>query len=121
MSEKESAATPEVRDAKEQARAVIEHHFGSRPRRVVHKASGLSNFVFAVNHPEGDFVVRISPDLARLNSFIKEQWTQAEARAAGVPVPEILEVGHGVIDRPFMISRTVSGSEATFHHERLKI
>ena len=113
--------TKEARQAREMARLVIEHHFGSCPRRVNHKASGLSNFVFAVNHREGNFIVRISPEQARLNSFIKEQWAQAEARKIGVPTPEILEVGSEIIGQPFMISRTVEGGEATFHKERLKI
>jgi aminoglycoside phosphotransferase (APT) family kinase protein len=121
MIENKTVMSDEVRQAKEMARRVIDHHFGSRPRRVAHKASGLSNFVFAVNHPEGDFVVRISPDPSRLNSFIKEQWAQSKAREIGVPTPEILEVGNAVIPHPFMISRAVEGSEATFHHERLKI
>lgn len=121
MIKTKTSATREVRKAREMARLVIKHHFGSQPRRIVHKASGLSNFVFAVNHSEGDFVVRISPDPARLNSFIKEQWAQERARAVGVPTPEILEVGSEVISLPFMISRTVEGAEATFHRERLKI
>lgn len=121
MIKNKTAMTKEVRQAREMARLVIEHHFGSRPRRVIHKTSGLSNFVFAVNHKEGDFIVRISPEQARLNSFIKEQWTQNEARKIGVPTPEILEVGSEIIGQPFMISRTVEGSEATFHKERLKI
>jgi len=119
--ENKTAMTKEVRQAREMARLVIGHHFGSRPRRVIHKASGLSNFVFAVNHNEGDFIVRISPEQARLNSFIKEQWAQAQARKIGVPTPEILEVGSEIIGQPFMISRTVEGDEATFHKERLKI
>jgi aminoglycoside phosphotransferase (APT) family kinase protein len=121
MIENQTAMSKEVRHAREMARLVIEHHFGSCPRRVMHKASGLSNFVFEVNHKEGDFIVRISPEQARLNSFIKEQWAQAEARKIGVPTPEILEVGSDVIGQPFMISRVVEGSEATFHKERLKI
>lgn len=113
--------TKEVREAKEMARLVIKHHFGSKPRRIVHKSSGLSNFVFVVNHPEGDFVVRISPEQSRLNSFIKEQWAQSRANKVGVPTPEILEVGSEIISQPFMISRAVEGEEATFHEERLKI
>lgn len=121
MIKNKTAMTKEARQAREMARLVIKHHFGSCPRRVIHKASGLSNFVFAVNHQEGDFIVRISPEQARLNSFIKEQWAQAEARQIGVPTPEILEVGSEIIGQPFMISRTVEGGEATFHKERLKI
>lgn len=121
MIKTKSEETKQTREAREMARLVIEHHFGSKPRRVIHKASGLSNFVFTVKHDEGDFVVRISPEQARLNSFIKEQWTQAKAREIGVPTPEILEVGSEVISQPFMISRRVEGEVAIFHPERLKI
>jgi len=122
ISDKNSASRKEIVRAKELARAVIAHHFGNKkPRRIVHRATGLSNFVFEVAHTEGDFIVRISPDPARLNSFIKEQWTQQRAREAGVPTAEILEVGSHVIDRPFMIARVIEGSEATFHPKRLEI
>ena len=116
------AATKEIKKAKEMARAVIAHHFGNKkPRRITHKTAGLSNLVFEVAHAEGDFIVRISPDPTRINSFIKEQWAQNKAREAGVPVPEILEVGSHVINEPFMISRVVEGSEATFHEKRFEI
>ena len=103
------------------ARDIIVHHFGSKPRRIEHKTSGLSNFVFAVKHKEGDFIVRISPEPTRLNSFIKEQWAQSRARELGVPIPEILEVGSDIIGEPFMVSRVVEGGEATYHPKRLEI
>lgn len=122
MIKSENDATAEIRESKEKARAVIAHHFGSKkPRRIEHKASGLSNFVFAIAHAEGDFIVRISPDPTRLNSFIKEQWAQNKARELGVPTPEILEVGTDIIHQPFMISRTVEGREATHHPKRFEI
>lgn len=121
MKTKKEASTKEINKFKQMARAVIAHHFGSRPRRIAFKASGLSNFVFAVNHSEGEFTVRISPEPERINSFIKEQWTQKTARQAGIPTAEILEVGAEIIGHPFMISRTVQGREATLHPERLKI
>lgn len=111
----------ELHQMRELARTVIAHHFGSKPRRIAHKASGLSNFVFSIVHPEGNFVVRISPDPTRIHSFIKEQWAQGKAREIGVPTPEILEVGNDVIGHPFMVSRTVSGTEATYHPERKQI
>lgn len=122
ITDKNSGTKKEITAAKEMARLVIAHHFGNKkPRRIVHKTSGLSNFVFEVSHAEGDFIVRISPDPTRINSFIKEQWAQAQAREAGVPIPEILEVGSHVINQPFMISRVVEGSNATFHPNRLEI
>ncbi len=122
ITNKNEAPAKQINQAKEMARDVIAHHFGDKkPRRVIHKTSGLSNFVFEVAHAEGDFIVRISPDPVRINSFIKEQWAQNKAREAGVPVPEILEVGSHVINQPFMISRVVEGGEATFHEKRLEI
>jgi len=117
-----AAAAKEIKRAKEMARAVIAHHFGNKkPRRITHKTSGLSNFVFEVSHAEGDFIVRISPDQSRINSFIKEQWAQNKAREIGVPIPEILEVGSHVINQPFMISRVVEGNNALTHRKRLQI
>ena len=117
-----ASAAKEIKRAKEMAREVIAHHFGNKkPRRIAHKTSGLSNFVFEVRHAEGDFIVRISPDPSRINSFIKEQWAQNKAREIGVPIPEILEVGSHVINLPFMISRVVEGNNALTHRNRLQI
>jgi len=122
ITNKNSGSKREIEKTKEMARLVIAHHFGNKkPRRIVHKTSGLSNFVFEVSHSEGSFIVRISPDQARINSFFKEQWAQNKAREVGVPVPEILEVGSDIIHQPFMISRVVEGSEATFHEKRFEI
>lgn len=121
MIEKNPASAAKVNKFKDLARNVLEHHFGSRPRRIVHKSAGLSNFVFAVKHAEGDFVVRISPDAAAINSFIKEQWAQNAAKKAGVPTAEILEVGAAVIPYPYMITRTVSGTDALHHEKRSEI
>lgn len=111
----------EAEQAREMARLVIKHHFGSRPRRIRHLTSGQSNYVFAVKHPEGDFVVRLSFDPTRLNLFIKEQWAQTKASEAGVPTTEILEVGNDIIGHPFMIARTVEGHDAAFHPNRTEI
>jgi aminoglycoside phosphotransferase (APT) family kinase protein len=110
-----------VNKFKEMARTVIKHHFGSNPRRIFFKASGLTNFVFSVVHKEGDFVVRMSPEPSRIDLFYKEQWAQTAAKKVGVPTAEILEVGIGIVPFPFMISRTVKGGEATHHPQRMEI
>lgn len=110
-----------IENAREMARAVIKHHFGSLPKLTIFQSSGLSNFVFAVKHSEGEFIVRISPNQSRINSFIKEQWAQSKAAEAGVPTAEILEVGMEIIQQPFMISRVVKGEEATHHANRSEI
>ncbi len=117
----DNSTAKEIAAAKEMARLVIGHHFGGNPRRIAHKAGGLSNFVFEVKHAEGEFIVRISFDPGRINSFIKEQWAQEKAREAGVPTAEILEVGNEIIGNPFMISRAVDGQDAALHPERLRI
>jgi hygromycin-B 4-O-kinase len=103
------------------ARTVVEHHFGSPPRRITAKTAGLSNFVFEAKHAEGDFIVRISPAAASMDLFLKEQWAERSAARAGVPTAEILEVGTSVIPFPYMITRSVAGTEATFHPKRIEI
>ena len=121
MKTENDAPEKEVKLYEQMAREVIEHHFGTKPRRIEHKTAGLSNFVFAVNHKEGDFVVRISPELTSLNLFIKEQWAQNAAKEVGVPTAEILEVSNEIINLPFMITRKISGSDGKKHPEREKI
>ncbi|HUR97391.1 MAG TPA: aminoglycoside phosphotransferase family protein [Pyrinomonadaceae bacterium] len=100
---------------------VLKHHFGNRAANITPKSGGLSNFVFEGKHAEGDFIVRISPDPARLNQFIKEQWCERAARRAGIPTAEILETGGSVIPFPYAVSRSVGGTEGTDHPERSKI
>jgi aminoglycoside phosphotransferase (APT) family kinase protein len=116
-----SGTVGDVKEAKKLARRIIEHHFGSKPKRLAHQSSGLSNFVFLAHHSEGEFIVRINPDPTKLNAFIKEQWAVNKVRAAGVPTSEILEVGNEVIPHPYMVSRKAEGEEATKHPERLAI
>ena len=111
----------EVRKTRAMAKAVITHHFGSKPKRVLHRAGGLTNFVFQVEHGEGDFIVRISLAPAKLNDYLKEQWAMLKARDAGVPVAEILEVGNEVVSAPYMVARLMKGREATHHPDRLAI
>jgi hygromycin-B 4-O-kinase len=109
------------RDAKAMVRRLFEHHFKTSPTRVTHRTGGLSNFVFLVKHREGDFVVRIGSSPGKINAYIKEQWAVGRAREAGVPTPEILEVGNEVIPSPYMISRRALGEAATFHESRARI
>jgi aminoglycoside phosphotransferase (APT) family kinase protein len=110
-----------VSKARGMAKAVIIHHFGWEPKRVLAKGGGLTNFVFMVSHPEGELVVRLSPDATKINHYIKEQWAIRKVRELKVPTPDILEVGNEVVPHPYMISRKVDGKEATFHPQRLDI
>jgi aminoglycoside phosphotransferase (APT) family kinase protein len=116
-----TARAMSVRRARRLAREIVTHHFGTKPARLLHKASGLTNFVFEVSHAQGDFIVRVSDEPAKLNAYQKEQWASGRAREAGVPTAEILEVGNEVVPFPYMISLKVRGDEATHHPKRLEI
>lgn len=103
------------------ARAIITHHFGSKPKRVSPKGGGITNFVYEASHPEGDFIIRMSPQPAKVKEYLKEQWAMARAHEVGVPVSQVLEVGADVVPIPYMVSRKVPGDEAPHHPERMAI
>ncbi|WP_201836268.1 phosphotransferase family protein [Microvirga zambiensis] len=109
------------RQARAMVRAIIDHHFGSKPKRINRKGGGISNFVFEANHTDGDFIVRMNPQPGKIKEYLKEQWAMARAQEVGVPVPEVLEVGADIVPIPYMISRKVEGTEATHHPERMAI
>jgi hygromycin-B 4-O-kinase len=116
------AAKPgEVQRARKLASAILQHHFGKPAKRLTHRASGLSNFVFHAEHAAGPLVVRIAGKPERLDAFIKEQWAIRRAAEAGVPTPEVLQVGNDIIGVPYMISRHVPGEEAIHHPGRLDV
>lgn len=110
----------EVNKFRDLARTVIKRHFGGA-RQIKYLSGGLTNFVFSFRAEDGDFVIRISPDPHRLNSFLKEQWASTAAKKEGVPVAEILEVGSEMIGHPYMVTRSIAGGDATHHPKRLEI
>lgn len=117
--------TPErpvtIRHYRQLANEIIEKHFGKPPQRIVYRRSGRTNYVFAVNHVEGQFIVRISPDLNRIEAFKKELWATQKVREAGVPSTEVLIVDQDEDSEPYMITRRVTGLEATHHPQRERI
>jgi aminoglycoside phosphotransferase (APT) family kinase protein len=110
----------EIERYREKARTVIKHHFEG-VKKLKYLSSGLTNFVFGCSVKEGDFIIRISPDPHRLNQFIKEQWAVNAAKAEGIPVAEILEVGAELIGSPYMVTRKIDGEDAIHHPKRLKV
>ena len=110
-----------IRHYRNLTKTIVQQYFGKPASRISYKPTGLTNYVFAVNHVEGQFVIRISPDAERINAFKKELWTSQKARAAGVPTPEVLAVGNDAVSEPYMITRRVTGTEATHHPTRLRI
>lgn len=110
-----------IRNFRRLAKRIVQRYFGTPARRIIYRSSGLTNYVFAINHLEGQFVIRISPDPERIGAFRKEWWATQQVLKAGVPSPEILAVGNEVSPEPYMITRRVSGSEATHHPQRRRI
>ena len=103
------------------ARKVVKHHFGKSLEKIEFKPAGKTNFVFDVVTKEGNFIVRIANSRAKLNDFMKEQWVTQKVMGIGVPVPEILEVGHEIISLPYMLQQKIEGEEAVNHPDRLNI
>jgi aminoglycoside phosphotransferase (APT) family kinase protein len=110
-----------IRHYRRLAKRIVRHHFGTPASRIVYKSSGRTNYVFAVNHVEGQFVVRISPEPEKINAFRKELWTSQKVREAGVPSPEVIAVGNDIAAEPYMITRRVTGTEASHHPRRHRI
>ena len=110
-----------IRHYRSLVKTIVDRHFGKPASRIVYKASGRTNYVFAVNHIEGQFVVRISPEAEKIRNFQKELWTSQKVREAGVPSPEVIAVGNDLGPEPYMITRRVTGTEATHHPRRDRI
>jgi aminoglycoside phosphotransferase (APT) family kinase protein len=110
-----------ARKARSNAAKIIEHHFGSKPKRILARGGGLTNFVFEARLPEGDYIVRMNTIPHKLKDYLKEQWAIARASEAGVPTATILEVGADIIGMPYMVLPKIEGQEATHHPERFAI
>ena len=111
----------DAKQARRMAHEVLTHLLGGKPKRLEPLGGGLTNFVFEARHAEGDMVVRLSANPAKVKEYLKEQWAMARAREQGVPVPEVLEVGTEPIPFPYMVSRKVAGTEGTHHPERVRV
>ena len=66
-------------------------------------------------------MIRITPEAERIETFKKELWATQKVREAGVPSPEVLAVGNDLGSEPYMISRRVTGTEASHHPRRSRI
>ena len=68
----------DIRHYRGLVKTIVERHFGKPASRIVYKSSGRTNYVFAVNHLEGQFVIRISPDAEKIRNFQKRALDLAE-------------------------------------------
>lgn len=103
------------------AKAVVAHHLGSAPARIASQSGGITNFVYGVKHPEGEFILKMTPEKDKLDVFRKERLASEKARAAGVPTAEVLYVGDEAVPYPYMLQARVYGQPAMHHPERLKV
>lgn len=109
----------DLRRARRLAGEVLEALLGARPRRLTPMGGGLTNFVFGARHGGEELILRMSADPAKGKDYLKEQWAIARAAEAGVPVPEVLEVGSAPV--PYMVARRVEGTDATRHPDRRRL
>jgi len=111
----------QIRSKSSMVKKVMKHHFGSLPKNIEFKPSGLTNFVFEAHCKREKYIIRIGSSSEKLHDFTKEQWAVEQAKEKGVPVAEILEVGNKIIDKPYMLQHKLDGEEAPNHPERLTI
>lgn len=97
------------------AQSVIREQVGSAPTRIERAQGGLRNLVYQVDHPEGNFVIRISNNPTKVSVFQKEQVVTKRVRSAGIPAPEIVHVGADSDGLPYMLQVRASGNEASTH------
>lgn len=105
----------------EQANAIVEEIFGKNCESINYKTTGLTNFVFEVKVPDGEFIIKISASAEKIKDFTKEQWVIDRVRKEGVPVAEILKVGNDIIDTPYMVQKKLHGEVGLYHPEKKKI
>ncbi len=75
-------------------RAICVHALNEVPRRVRPiVGDGVVNTVFDVETPRRQLIFRIQFDAPFDGAFRKEAWCMEQARAVGVPVPELIDVG----------------------------
>ena len=111
----------DAKSAQKLAGVVFAHLLGAKGAKLTPLGGGLTNFVFGARCGRDEFVLRLSGNPGKLKEFLKEQWAMARAREAGIPVPEVLEVGINPIPFPYMVARKVAGTEATHHPERFRV
>jgi aminoglycoside phosphotransferase (APT) family kinase protein len=111
--------TKEITEAN--AEEILNRHFKARPRKIKQLHGGLNNFVYEGTVGGEDYIVRISHDPTRYQSFLKEQWSVTKVRELEVPTPDILEVANDDEGVPYMISRKVAGQPGDSSQDTLGV
>lgn len=117
----ENRTEKDIADYTDKANAVIEALFGKKSEKIDYKTTGLTNYVFEVKVPDGEFIIRVSTSPEKIKNFFKEQWVIDRVRKEGLPVAEIIKVGSDIIDAPYMVQKKLQGQVALYHPEKKKI
>lgn len=89
------------------------------PYHVRRRGGGLTNVVYQLDLPDQKLIVRVNPDPAKLQTFLREQRAIALARNAGIPTPYVLHVGADPY--PYMIQEHVRGIIGTHWARRIDV
>ncbi|AEG93723.1 phosphotransferase family protein [Ramlibacter tataouinensis] len=110
----DSAPTPKPQDGPARAwvARLVQRRFGERPRGLQALGGGLNNHVYQLQAGGQPLVVRLHQDPGKLAVYRKEAWAMGQARKAGVPTPQVLEVGEEG-GHPYMLQRLVEGIPGT--------
>lgn len=103
---------PQEGQARSLVSRLVQRRFGERPRGLQALGGGLNNHVYQLQAAGQSLVVRLHQDPAKLAVYRKEAWAMGQARKAGVPTPEVLEVGQEG-EHPYMVLRLVDGIPGT--------
>lgn len=86
------------------------------PQHVRRRGGGLTNFIYQIDLRHQSLIVRVHPDLQKLQTFERPCRAMQLAHGAGIPVPHVVHVGADPY--PFMILENVRGVVGTQAHDR---
>lgn len=119
--ETEKEAERQDKASRARVEEIADRHFAEPPQHVCRRAGGITNSVYQFKVSQGEFIVRMHHDATKISDYLKEQWAMNAARAAGVPVPTVLEVANFSDGRAYMISERVRGIDARRARDRLAV
>ena len=100
--------------------AIVARHAGSEPARVAPQGGGLSSHAFEASTEHDRYIVRLGQESDKLQGFERERRAVERARAAGIPVQDIIGLG---LERTwaYTIAHRLPGVPATDHPARTRV
>ena len=88
---------------------IIKNLLGEKALYVEKITNDNLNKIYKVITKNDNYIVRLSEEVGKINTFLKEQWCTSKARENGIPTPNILEVGNNVVPFPYMVLQEIPG------------